>query len=182
MRNLLVITLSFLFAATAHAGFLDKVNNTLKTIESANDTADRAERETKRIDRVPKTKRNKGDKELFSEWKEDLKVAEKGAQKSCKKKIRFEFDPIRFKGFLRASQSPGAMCGDIAKALEFDLCTENQFANKIKGKLDSVKCYYTSSSSDEIKMRFNDKELMVGFSENSKDLYEESLSWLQKNL
>lgn len=182
MRNLIIITIFFSFTITAHTSFLDKVNNTLKTIESVNDTADRAERETKRIDRMPKTKRTKADKELFSEWKEDLKVAEKGAQKSCKKRIRFEFDPIRFKGFLASSQSPGTMCGEIAKALEFDLCTESQLASKIKSKLDSVKCYYTSSSNDEIKMRFNKKELLVGFSENSKGLYEEGLTWLQNNL
>lgn len=183
MKVILIILVLSVSANIARASFLNKVNDALKTVESVNNTADKAERESKRLNRTssPKVK-NQSDKEFFSEWRQDLSVAEKGAQKSCGKKIRFEFDPVRFKGFLSTGQSPGTMCGDIAKALEYDLCTDDKLLSKVKAKLDKVKCYYTSASSDEIKMRFNKKELLVGFSEGSSELYEEALSWLQNNL
>lgn len=182
MKYLFTFAVLLLFTSSASANFLDKLNSKIKAVESINNTADRAENAAKRSSkRVTKTDGKSADKK-YSEWKKDLRVATKGVRKACKKKINFEFEPRRFKEFLSSNQSPGATCGEIAKSLEFDLCIDKAHADKVSKKISTVKCYYTSSSDSSVKLRLNNNVLLVGFSQNVENMYEDSMIWLQDNL
>ena len=176
MKNHFIVASIILSGVSASANLLKSINDKLNTVDSVTRTTNRVGRTTDRLG-VKKTASSTA-KDKHKEWQKDLRIAESAAAKVCKKKIKFEFDSQRFRNF----ESPGQLCGDIAKALEFDLCTDSEYLPKVKSRLDEVKCFYTSQSNSTLKLKMNNKQLLVGFSEKTSDIYNESLLWLQNNL
>lgn len=163
------------FAPATNAGLLDDLNSKVNSVNSITDGANRIKNNT--VDKYARSESN--DKKRMNEWKSEVKTAEKAMAKACKKNIKVEFEPERFKAFLSTNTSPAAFCADAFKVLEYDLCPELNYKKKVAAEINSVKCMYTTQSDVKLKMKIADKVLMIGYGENTKEIYDEANLWFQ---
>ncbi len=163
------------FSPATNAGPLDELNSKVNAVNSITDGASRIKSNT--VDKYARSESN--DKKRLSEWKSEIKTAEKAMAKACKKTIKVEFEPERFKNFLASSSSPGAFCADAFKVLEYDLCPELNYRKKVASDISAVKCMYTTKSDVKLKMKIIDKVLMIGYGENTAEIYDEANLWFR---